>query len=148
MFRWNSTFKIRQRDEANPSPPRLLSRGRLRRAGKLKANGRKAKLREKINAPNRIRFAAMGLLTICEARLPGCWPNGRLTWAHGKKDRKLTMDERKNLVIRCCTVCHHKLDEQMSANEMLEFVQGVIAKRGQYDVAIETNESVREVSVA
>lgn len=124
-FRRNSRFKVK---EAKNS---LGLRSSMRRSGrgKLRANGKKAKLRETINAPNRIKFAAMGLLTVCEAKLPGCWPNGRLTWAHGKKDRKLTMEERKNLVIRCCTVCHHVLDEQMSADEMLSFVQDVIARR-------------------
>jgi hypothetical protein len=71
----------------------------------------------------------MGLLNVCEAKLPGCWPNGRLTWAHGKKDRFLTMHERKELVIRACTVCHHQMDEQMSHDEMLTFVKNVIANR-------------------
>lgn len=101
---------------------------RLERKPMSKA-GKKAKLRERINRPNRIRFAQMGLLGVCEAKLPGCWPNGRLTWAHGKKDRLLTMHERKYLVIRACTVCHHKMDEEMSHEQMLEFVQDVIANR-------------------
>src|SRR6266849_2016456 len=107
-----------------------MSRGtsQLKR-GEWKCAGKKARLRERINRPNRIRFAEMGLLGICEANLPGCWPNGRLTWAHGKKDRFLTMEERKYLVIRACTVCHRKMDEEMSHEEMLKFVQDVIAKR-------------------
>jgi hypothetical protein len=107
-----------------------LDRKPLNRSLKpMKKVGKKAALRERINRPNRIKFAEMGLLNVCEAKLPGCWPNGRLTWAHGKKDRLLTMDERKNLVIRACTVCHHKLDEEMSHEEMLAFVQNVIANR-------------------
>jgi hypothetical protein len=114
QYRYNSNFK------ASSKP---MKRSAIKRFGK------KGKLRERINRPNRIRFAEMGLLGVCEAKLPGCWPNGRLTWAHGKKDRKLTMDERKNLVIRACTVCHRYMDEEMSHQEMLEFVQSVIAKR-------------------
>lgn len=97
--------------------------------GPMNRFGKKAKLREQINRPNRARFAAMGLLNVCEAKLKNCWPNGRLTWAHGKKDRFLTMEERKYLVIRSCTVCHHELDEQMSHDEMLAFVEGVIERR-------------------
>lgn len=108
---------------------RPMARRALKVAVPMNRFGNKAKVREKINRPNRIRFAAMGLLGICEARLPGCWPNGRLTWAHGKKDRNLTMDERKYLVIRACTVCHHQMDEQMTHAEMLLFVETVIANR-------------------
>ena len=109
-----------------------LKRSSMRRNGRsgLTRYGKKAKLRESINRPNRARFRALGLLDVCEANLEGCWPNGRKTWAHGKKDRNLTIDERKNLVIRACTVCHHKLDEQMSADEMLTFVQDAIERRG------------------
>lgn len=126
MFRFNSTFKVK---EAKSIKPPRLSRKRRSARSTLNAHGRKAKLRESINRPNRARFRELGLLDVCEAKLPMCWPNGRKTWAHGKKDRKLTMDERKNLVIRCCTVCHHYLDEQMSADKMLAFVQGVIERR-------------------
>lgn len=114
---WNSTFQIRE------------GRTLLRSSKQMKKIGKKGKLREQINRPNRIRFAEMGLLGVCEAKLPGCWPNGRLTWSHGKKDRKLTMQERTYLVIRACTVCHHRMDEQMNAEEMLTFVLGVIERR-------------------
>ena len=121
-YRWNSSFKVKES---------RLKRSGIKRSLRptLKKAGKKARLRERINRPNRIRFAEMGLLNVCEAKLPGCWPNGRLTWAHGKKDRLLSMHERKYLVIRCCTVCHHKLDEEMSHEEMLAFVQDVIANR-------------------
>lgn len=117
MNYWNSTFQIRE------------GRTPLRSSKQMNKVGKKGKLREKVNGPNRIRFAEMGLLGVCEAKLPGCWPNGRLTWAHGKKDRKLSMEERKYLVIRACTVCHHQMDEQMRPEEMLTFVQDVIANR-------------------
>jgi hypothetical protein len=126
----NSTFKIRE--DAKPLRSKTaMKRSRIKRSLRptLKKAGKKAQLRERINRPNRIRFAEMGLLNVCEAKLPGCWPNGRLTWAHGKKDRLLTMRERKNLVIRACTVCHHQMDEQMSHGEMLAFVENVIANR-------------------
>jgi hypothetical protein len=125
---WNSRFRVRE-GKPKTSLGYRSRKAPLRGGCRLNANGNKAKLRESINRPNRARFAAMGLLSVCEAQLPGCWPNGRLTWAHGKKDRHLTMDERKNLVIRCCTVCHRKLDEQFSHEEMLAFVQSVIARR-------------------
>ena len=112
-YRFNSTLRV----------------SAMKRGTKRMKAGKKAKLREKINRPNRIRFAEMGVLDVCEAKLPGCWPNGRLTWAHGKKDRKLSMHERKYLVIRACTVCHRKMDEEMSAEQMLAFVENVIAQR-------------------
>lgn len=102
----------------------------LRSQKSMKKVGKKGKLRERINGPNRIRFAAMGLLGTCEAKLLGCWPNGRLTWMHGKKDRLLTMHERKFLVIRACTVCHNRIE--LSGHEnMLKFVLGVIEKRNE-----------------
>ena len=120
-YRYNSNFKVKES---------RLKRSRIKRSLRpMKKAGKKARLREQINRPNRIRFAEMGLLDVCEAKLKGCWPNGRLTWAHGKKDRHLTMHERKYLVIRACTVCHHHMDEQMSHDEMLTFVKNVIANR-------------------
>jgi hypothetical protein len=138
---FNSTFKIRE--DAKP----LRSKTAMRRGGikrslrpTLKKAGKKAQLRERINRPNRIRFAEMGLLNVCEAKLPGCWPNGRLTWAHGKKDRLLTMRERKVLVIRACTVCHHQMDEEMSHEEMLAFVENVIANRKRIEATNGRNE--------
>jgi hypothetical protein len=90
---------------------------------------KKTKLRESINRKNRKRFATMGLLNVCEARLVGCWPNGDLTWAHGRKDRHLTMEEREFLVIRACTCCHRIMDEEMGHEGMLKFVESVIAQR-------------------
>jgi hypothetical protein len=124
----NSTFKVRE--DAKPLRSTAMKRSRIKRSVRpMKKAGKKAQLRERINRPNRIRFAEMGLLNTCEAKLPGCWPKGRLTWAHGKKDRLLTMRERKVLVIRACTVCHHHMDEQMSHEEMLAFVENVIANR-------------------
>lgn len=95
----------------------------------LRRQGKKAKLREKINRPNRAKFRELGLLDVCEARLPGCWPDGRKTWSHGAKDRKLTMDERRNLVIRACTCCHRRMDEEMSPEELRAFHENVIANR-------------------
>lgn len=99
-----------------------------RRRALVKRVGKKAKLRESINSRNRARFRAMGLYDVCEARLSGCW-NTDLTWSHGRKDRKLSMDEREFLVIRCCLICHRQMDEDMSADEMLEFTKSVIERR-------------------
>jgi len=128
----NSTIRIKPDAKRLQRSTKSMKRTQMKRVpgtARLSKTGKKARLRERINRPNRIRFAEMGLLNVCEAKLPGCWPNGRLTWAHGKKDRMLSMHERKYLVIRACTVCHHKMDEEMSHEEMLEFVQDVIAKR-------------------
>lgn len=104
-----------------------IKRSRRQRA-LVKRVGKKAKLRESINSRNRVRFRAMGLYDVCEARLSGCW-NTDLTWSHGRKDRKLSMSEREFLVIRCCTVCHRQMDEDMSPDEMLAFTESVIANR-------------------
>lgn len=119
----NSMIRIK------PDAKRLQRSTKSMKRSQMNRLSKKAKLRERINRPNRIRFAEMGLLGVCEAKLPGCWPNGRLTWAHGKKDRLLSMHERKYLVIRACTVCHHKMDEEMSHEEMLAFVKNVIESR-------------------
>lgn len=95
---------------------------------KLRAAGKKAKLRESINRRNRVRFKKMGLYDVCEVQFPECW-NKDFTWAHGKKDRHLTMEEREFLVIRACSVCHHRLDEQMPEAAMCAIVQSVISER-------------------
>lgn len=104
-----------------PDPFRLRKRS-LKRAGK------KAKLREQINSRLRIRFRAMGLYEACEVRFPECW-NKDLTWAHGKKDRFLTMHDREFLVVRSCTNCHRKLDEDLDHEGMLKKVQEIISER-------------------
>jgi hypothetical protein len=104
------------------------SPSKRRRRALVKRVSKKTKLRESVNSRNRIRFRAMGLYDVCEARLPNCW-NTDLTWSHGRKDRKLSMSEREFLVIRACTPCHRIMDEEMSHEEMLAFTQSVIANR-------------------
>lgn len=115
-------------DAAQNSQLNRLRKACLRQGGSLKAHGKKAKLRELFNRQLRARFRAMSLYDVCEARLTGCW-NTDLTWAHGRKDRELTMHEREFLVIRACTPCHRKMDEDMGHEGMLVFVLGVIERR-------------------
>lgn len=94
----------------------------------MKRSGKKAKLREVINHRLRVRFRMMEPYDVCEANLSECWGID-ITYAHGKKDRELSMHEREFLVIRACTVCHRQMDEEMSHQEMLEFVLDVIQRR-------------------
>lgn len=101
----------------------------LRSTGRgIKRVGKKSLLRESVNRRNRVRFAVMGLLNVCEVQGPNCW-NTDLTWAHGKKDRFLTMREREFLVIRACTVCHRELDEDLGHEGMLARVIEIIEAR-------------------
>lgn len=123
-YQWKSRSRLMQNRTLAPSFRVTKDTGGRR----LNPVGKKAKLRESINRRNRARFRAMGLYDVCEARLDGCW-NTDLTWAHGRKDRELSMAERQFLVIRACTPCHRILDEEMSRQEMLEFVETVITNR-------------------
>lgn len=111
-----SPMKRHQRD------PFGLRKRSLNRAGK------KAKLREQINSRLRIRFRAMGLYEVCEVQFPECW-NKDLTWAHGKKDKYLSMHDREFLVVRSCSVCHTRLDEKLGHEGMLKKVKSIIAER-------------------
>ena len=68
-------------------------------------------------------------ITTCEVRLKGCWNNYALGFAHAKKSRHLAVSE-FSIVILACNPCHRILDEDMTEEEMQEFVEFVILESG------------------
>lgn len=129
--RFNSTFKAK--------PSRWKPKGKyglggkkplgasLRRGnGRLKA-GRKTKEWESVRRQLKVEYDAMGITT-CELRYEGCKYDDYLSFAHGRKRRKLIGDELRTLTILCCTPCHDKI-EFLPPDEMLRIVIDTIAKR-------------------
>lgn len=100
----------------------------LRRTNSLKRLGRRGKDNKRANAKLKRHFEAMGLTT-CELGYPGCTRDDFLSWAHGKKRRKLEGDELETCVVLACLNCHSRL-EVMPHEGMLCIVLSVIAERG------------------
>lgn len=127
LRRWNSTFKIKsQGDAAKPSLP--LLRGKRRSARSTLKAGARMKAWESTRARLKVKFAAQGIVT-CELGYPGCKRDDWLSFAHGRKRRKLIGDELETLTILACTPCHDVI-ERMAPEGMLAIVQSVISERG------------------
>jgi hypothetical protein len=92
----------------------------------LKA-GKKTKANRASNARLKVKFQKMGI-THCELNYEGCTPDNFLTWAHGKKRRKLQGDELDTLVVLACQNCHSNI-ERMAPEGMLAIVQSVVSER-------------------
>ena len=90
--------------------------------------GKKTRANKKTNAARKRKFEAKDLTT-CELGYPGCTKDNFLSWAHGKKRRKLQGDELATCAILACINCHDVI-ERMSPEGMLAIVQSVIAERG------------------
>lgn len=123
MNYFNSTFRIKP--DAKP----------MKRGGKLRPRkkvclwvGKKTLANMKANAQLKREFEAKGITT-CELGYANCTPDDFLSWAHGKKRRKLQADELTTCVILACINCHERI-ERMSPDGMLAIVQSVIAERG------------------
>lgn len=99
----------------------------LRRRRAALRPGKQTKANRASNARLKIKFAGMGI-TRCELNYPGCTRDDFLSWAHGRKRRKLQGDELDTLVCLACINCH-EIAERKSPEEMLAIVQGVIADR-------------------
>lgn len=127
----NSHFVIKRRSgnlfhEAKNSLSRLDRNRPLRGRGRLKA-GRRTKDWIKVRRELSTEFAARGI-TSCELKMEGCWGEGALGFAHGRKRRHLEGDELKTLTILACNPCHDKI-ECLLPEEMLTTVESVIANR-------------------
>jgi hypothetical protein len=90
--------------------------------------GRKTRANKKANAKLKKCFESMGI-TSCELGYPNCTRDEFLSWAHGRKRRKLQGDELETLVILACLNCHNRI-EAMSHEGMLAIVCSVIVERG------------------
>lgn len=93
--------------------------------------GRKTLANMKANARLKRKFEALGI-TRCELGYVNCTPDSFLTWAHGKKRRKLVGDELETCVILACQSCH-QIIERMQPDAMLAIVQSVISERFTHD---------------
>jgi hypothetical protein len=100
----------------------------MKRSAFKPGGGRKTRANKKANAALKREFEAKGI-TRCELGYPGCTPDSFLTWAHGKKRRKLEDNELVTCVCLACQNCHSRI-ESMSPESMLCIVQSVIVERG------------------
>lgn len=133
---WNSTFRIK------PDAKQMKRGGKLRPVRKKVCLwiGKKTLANMKANARLKREFEAKGMTT-CELGYPNRTRDDFLSWAHGKKRRKLQGDELTTCVILACINCHEVI-ERMSPEGMLAIVQSVITERGWN----ETNESVADAN--
>ena len=129
MNYWNSSFAIK------PEAKRLRSTKPMKRtAMKPKRKkiclwvGKKTIANIKANARLKREFEAKGITT-CELGYLNCTGDNFLSWAHGKKRRKLQGDELTSCVILACINCHQVI-ERMSPEGMLAIVTSVISERG------------------
>lgn len=107
-----------------------MSRGTssLKRSAMAKGKGKKTRANRAANAKLKAEFEKQGI-TSCELGYPGCTRDEFLSWAHGKKRRKLQGDELVTLVILACINCHNRI-EYTGHEAMLAIVESVIAERG------------------
>ena len=73
-------------------------------------------------------FEDMGIVT-CEARLPGCWHDNALGFAHTRKRRNVTDLKRVSLL---CQPCHSRVEyfcKEATGMDMETYLEGIIAKR-------------------
>lgn len=78
-------------------------------------------------ARQKIRFEKMGITT-CELRLPGCWHDTALGFAHLDKRRFLKPEELSQVALLCSPVCHAYV-ERLPRPEMRKIIQGIIDRR-------------------
>lgn len=102
-------------------PLRKMKRSPLRRAGK------KTREWERVRRQLKKRFMAANI-TRCEVKLPQCWHDDGLSFAHGKKRRFLTDNELSELVVLACPPCHTFL-EGRTHDAMLAIVEDIIKTR-------------------
>jgi hypothetical protein len=93
----------------------------------LNRRGKKTREWESVRRELKKRFAAVGITT-CEIRLPQCWRDYGLTFAHGMKRDNLRGDELRKLVVLGCIPCHTAA-EGMKESDMRKLVEKIIAAR-------------------
>lgn len=89
--------------------------------------GKRTREWERTRAKLKPRFERVGI-TSCEFRYQGCWRDNALSFAHVDKRRFLSAGELEAVAVACC-VCHDRLDNKMSRQEMRREVERVIANR-------------------
>lgn len=95
-------------------------------SGRLGA-GRKTKAWTAERRKLKAEYEAMGI-TSCELRYEGCKGDDWLSFAHGRKRRKLVGNELSTLTILACLPCHDRI-EFLPPEDMLRIVNDTIATR-------------------
>lgn len=81
-----------------------------------------------MNARLKQRHIDNGWTQECELKLTGCLKAWALTWAHSRKSRFLTDDEKWMEAALCCVACHDRI-ESMDHRTMYDVVIAAIARR-------------------
>lgn len=107
-----------------------LSASAMKRGTKRLKAGKKSKEWMAVRRRLKIQFEAQGI-TGCELRYEGCFGEGALGFAHGRKRRHLQGDELETLTILSCNHCHDRI-EYLPPEQMLAIVQDVIGQRSNH----------------
>lgn len=102
----------------------------MKRSSITKGQGKKTRANRAANAKLKLQFGKQGI-TSCELGYPGCTKTEFLSWAHGRKRRKLQGDELVTLVILACLNCHNRI-EYIGHEGMLAVVEETISNRGSH----------------
>ena len=90
----------------------------------LRQIGKRGSEWTKVRASLKREFEARGITT-CEAKLPGCWRDNGLGFAHTRKRRNVTDLRRVALL---CNHCHDEF-ERKPEPEMERLIEAIIAAR-------------------
>lgn len=85
---------------------------------KINQIGKKTKEWNDVRDELKQKFYKGGIVE-CELRLPGCWKNNALSFAHIDKRRKLTKEDLYKVVL-ACTPCHTEVEVKKDMREILE----------------------------
>ena len=115
-----------------------LKRGakRMSRGQRINPLGPKTSTWEAVRKELKVEFAQKGI-ELCEFRYEGCWHSQALSFAHAVKrvdldpDAPLGAPENiRTVALACIPVCHRRLDEEFTHEQMREAVMAAIARRG------------------
>ncbi len=97
--------------------------------------GPKTSTWEAVRKELKVEFAQKGI-ELCEFRYEGCWHSQALSFAHAVKrvdldpDAPLGAPENiRTVALACIPVCHRRLDEEFTHEQMREAVMAAIARR-------------------
>ncbi len=109
------------------SPTRREEKTKPKPRKPLNKVGKKTKEWIAVRRELKATFKRAGITT-CELRLPGCWTDNALGFAHTLKRRNIRTPEEFREVALACNVCHDVI-ESGSPEEMAATVRLVIASR-------------------
>ena len=92
----------------------------------LIGKGKRTREWDNVRAELKIEFEARDI-TRCELRLPGCWRDNALGFAHTKKRRNLEGDDIRRVVL-ACNPCHDRV-EFLGESRMQVILERIINRR-------------------